>query len=345
MVEAICSEIQLQKNYLDHEPIETIYFGGGTPSLLNDFEFEMIFKVIHQNFIVDPNAEITIEANPEDLTIDKVNSLKKMGANRLSIGIQSFDDRILKFLNRSHNSVQALKSMDLARSVGFQNISVDLIYAIPGRDSNSLRKEIVQLINLHPDHISAYSLTIEEKTVFGKWLGQNKFLATHEDVNAEQFEIIMDSLVDAGYMQYEISNYATPGYISKHNSNYWKQKKYLGVGPGAHSYSSKSRQANVSNNHAYLKSLGQQLIPAQKEILTRENQINEYLMTSVRTSWGCDLNYLLTNHRYDLASLQKDYINNCFESGLMVLNDQTITLTRKGKMLADKISSDLFLIP
>jgi len=342
--EAIGDELALQKNYLSSETVETIYFGGGTPSLLEAHDLENIFQSVYKHFSVAPSAEITLEANPDDLTHEKLQLLKTFGANRLSVGVQSFDSTVLKFLNRSHNSLQAEIAIENARNAGFININVDLIYAIPARDSNSLASDIQKLLSLSPEHISAYSLTVEEKTALGKWHAAKKFTPAPDEENASQFEIIADTLLKAGFEHYEISNYAKSGFISQHNSNYWKQKKYLGVGPSAHSFNGRDRQANVSNNYTYLKSIRSQAIPATAEKLSREDHINEYLMTSLRTQWGCSFTYLLHNHQYDLFRSQHAYIKTCIDDGLMITEGDTIFLTRTGKMHADKITSDLFLI-
>ncbi len=264
--------------------------------------------------------------------------------NRLSIGVQSLDNEVLKFLNRSHDSIQAIKSIETARKMGFSNINVDLIYAIPGREISLLQKDIDQLLSLEPEHISAYSLTIEEKTVFGNWAARGRFIPETEGENAHQFELVMDKLGQAGFEQYEISNYALAGFQSQHNSSYWKQKKYLGIGPSAHSFNGQQRQANVSNNPLYIKLLRAGEIPATIETLSREDQINEYLMTALRTVWGCDMDHLKSSFDYDLLKNQEVYIHRATENGLMIRNGNVISLTRAGKMLADKIASDLFLV-
>jgi oxygen-independent coproporphyrinogen-3 oxidase len=344
MCRAIGQELELQKDYLLQEPIETIYLGGGTPSLLGELELAWIFQFIHKNYSIARDSEITMEINPDDLTEEKLPMLKNIGINRLSIGVQSFDDSTLKFLNRSHNAWQAEKCIRLARQAGFNNISIDLIYAIPDRDASSLISDAKRLLSLSPEHISAYSLTVEEKTVFGKWVSTKKFIPSTDEENAKQFELLMEVFTSAGYDHYEISNYARPGFISRHNSNYWRQKKYLGVGPSAHSFDGTSRQANISNNHLYLKSIGEKKIPAVKEMLRREERINEYLMTSLRTSWGCDFSYLQQQFQYDLANDQAVYIRKVINEGLMETKENILHLTRTGKMHADKISSDLFLI-
>ena len=328
---AIAREINLQRDYLEGETIETIYFGGGTPSIISEADWVEIFNSISNNFKVEPQAEITVEANPEDLSIEKLKFLRSLGVNRLSVGIQSFDESTLKLLNRSHSAVQAEQSILLARECGFKNISVDLIYAIPNRKEDLLTRDLHKLLMLDVEHLSAYSLTIEEKTVFGKQAVQRKFLPVTDEINARQFELIMKILTDAGYDHYEISNYAKPGYISKHNSNYWRQKKYLGVGPSAHSFDGNSRQSNVPNNNTYVKSLASGTIPALKEILSRENQINEYIMTSLRTSWGCDLSFIKETFHYDLITHQQKSIRSYLDSGLMFLSANTLKLTNLGK--------------
>ncbi len=341
---AIAHEIDLQKEYLHNEGLDTIYFGGGTPSLLHAQELKLIFSSIRKNFHVSPEAEITVEANPDDITPEKIKILKTLGANRLSIGIQSFDDRTLKFINRSHNGYQAERAITVAKEGGFDNISLDLIYAIPGRNHLSLQLDLKKMLNYLPVHISAYSLTVEEKTVFGSRLSSQRFTPTDDEENAHQFELISNTLSNTGYEHYEISNYARPGFISQHNSNYWKKKKYLGVGPSAHSFDGNCRQANVSNNHTYVNSIRNQIVPATKERLSRENHINEYLMTSLRTIWGCDLMYLMDNFQFDLLKRHFTHINSCIDNGLMILTDRTLLLTRTGKLHADKITSDLFLV-
>ncbi len=343
LVNALVKEIGLQANYLQREVINTIYFGGGTPSLLQANEIEVLLNQIHSHHVINPKAEITLEANPDDLSKAKINELYALGINRLSIGIQSFDDSILKFFNRAHNSEEAIQCINDAREVGFQNLSLDLIYAVPGQDHNQWIKNIQKAIQLGPEHISSYTLTIEEKTAFGKWAKAGKLKGVEEKFAAEEFELLMDHLGKAGYEHYEISNFCKPGYQSKHNSNYWKQSKYLGIGPSAHSYDGDSRQFNVSNNGLYQKSLNENKVPFEIEVLSRENKINEYIFTTLRTSWGCQLSYLKESLDYDLVLNQSGYLHDLTKQGLINLNEETIILTRKGKFVADQIALDLFL--
>lgn len=344
LCDAIVDELMLQKNYLGNEPVETVYFGGGTPSVIALSSIEKILEVILKIFTTNSGLEVTLEANPEDLTSNNLMGFHSMGINRLSIGVQSFDDSTLRFLNRSHDGSQARTSIENARKTGFKNLNVDLIYAIPGRDREKLNRDLTHFTELEPEHISAYSLTIESKTVFGKWAKDNKFHMVTDEENATQFEMVLEELSNAGYDQYEVSNYAQPGFLSIHNTNYWRQKNYLGVGPSAHSYNGESRQANVSNNNTYVKAIQAGSIPATIERLTQENRINEYLMTSLRTKWGCDLNYLKLRFNYDLLKDQTSTIDLAIKNGLMHLNGAVLHLTRRGKMHADKLSSDLFLI-
>ena len=341
LVNALCMEIEMQKNYLERETIDSIYLGGGTPSLLSSHHLQGLFDVVNKNFITN-NPEVTLEANPDDLTKENLAALKAVGINRLSIGIQSFDDEILKFLNRTHSSNDAFLCLERAREAGFDNINIDLIYAIPGQDSDLLKNNIKKAVAIAPEHISAYSLTIEERTVFGKQMKKGIFAIEPEEVAASQMEILMNDLSTVGYDQYEISNFCKPGFYSRHNSSYWQQKKYLGIGPSAHSYNGLSRQSNISNNSLYVKSITQGKIPCQVEVLTTANRINEYLFTTLRTVWGCDLKYLLKQFSYDLLKENQQALDTLLNHELVVITNDILMLTQKGKLLADKIASDLF---
>ena len=341
---AMMREIEIQKSYLKDNLIETIYFGGGTPSILSAKQLADFLNTIRVAFQVSANAEITVEANPDDLTEEKLFQLKEAGINRLSIGIQTFDDYVLRFLNRAHDKNAAIQCMDDARKAGFKNISIDLIYAIPGQDNDMWLKNIGQAIALNPEHISSYSLTIEEKTVFGKWSATGKLKPVIDDVAAQQLEILVEQLERAGFDQYEVSNFGKPGFYSAHNSSYWKQQPYLGIGPSAHSYNGSSRQYNISNNHIYLRTLNEGKIPCEIEVLTLEDQVNEYLLTTLRTSWGTDLAKLKTDYQYDLRADHHEYLDKLLSQRLADINNDVFRLTRAGKLLADKIASDLFLI-
>lgn len=343
MVEALKKELQQQQHFLRGESVNTIYFGGGTPSLLSQEELSSLLLTLKELFPVDAKAEITLEANPDDLTEKYLTQLKQVGINRLSIGIQTFHNDLLTFMNRAHDAETAVQIFGYARAAGFDNISIDLIYAIPGQDNDRWQQDIEQALLLKPEHISCYSLTIEAKTVFGKWSSVGKLKIVEDDLAAHQFEMLMHALGKAGYEHYEISNFAQPGFQSRHNSSYWKQENYLGIGPSAHSYNGVTRQFNISNNHLYLKAIAQNVVPAQKETLTAEDKINEYILTTLRTQWGTDLAYLKQNHNHNILENNSAYIQQIIAQGMALLNRDVLVLTRKGKLVADKIAADLFV--
>jgi oxygen-independent coproporphyrinogen-3 oxidase len=342
MVGAFARELELQKSYWGGESIETLYFGGGTPSLLSVAEIEMLLHAVTQHFTLVPSAEITLEANPDDLDAEKLLALRAAGINRLSIGIQSFDDEVLHFLHRAHSASAAQQCLEQARAAGFTNISLDLIYAIPGQPEETWRKNILHALSFAPEHISSYSLTIEEKTAFGKWAAAGKLTAVEDDLAAAQLEMLVEMLDAAGYEQYEVSNFARPGYYSRHNSSYWQQKKYLGIGPSAHSYDGKSRQYNVASNHMYLRALQAGNIPCTREELTPADVVNDYLLTTLRTSWGANLRTLRQEFHYDVQALHGPYLDTLCAEHLAIVSGDFLQLTRRGKMLADKIAADLF---
>lgn len=342
MVAAIGKELLLQQNYLDGEIVNTIYFGGGTPSLLSEQQLSHLMNKIHQLFMISSLPEVTLEANPDDLNEDNIQRLRSCGINRLSIGVQSFDQEILTMLNRAHNSSQAEECLLNAKDAGF-NMSLDLIYGIPGRSNDLWRRDLKKAIDHTPEHISAYSLTIEPKTVFGRKAAKNEFPKVDEELAATQFEIMVETLTGQGYEQYEVSNFCKPGYRSQHNSAYWRQEKYLGVGPSAHSYDGTSRQFNVSSNGRYLKAIENGTVPFEREILRRNDKINEYLLTTLRTSWGADLEKLRSDYQFDLLEEHKQYIQALLEHEKAMITGSHLILTNNGKLLADKISSDLFI--
>lgn len=344
IIAAIAEELVWQSSYTGTETIKTIYFGGGTPSLLSEEDINTLLDAIRKNYRLEKHPEITLEANPDDLSASRLEMLRATGINRLSIGIQSFDDQILRFLNRAHDAVAAQACVMDAREAGFDNISVDLIYAIPGQNEGAWRANIQQALALAPEHISSYSLTIEEKTAFGKWSAAGKLKPVEDEAAAAQLEMLVDLLEHSGYEQYEVSNFARAGFQSRHNSSYWKQEPYIGVGPSAHSYNGVSRQYNVPNNHAYLQAIRQQRIPFTREVLTLEDKINDFLLTTLRTAWGTSLRELRTQFGYDLLAVHKDYLENLIAQKLAYLDRDTLILTRRGKLLADKIASDLFLL-
>jgi oxygen-independent coproporphyrinogen-3 oxidase len=340
---AMAKEITMQKDYLGDESIDTIYFGGGTPSLLSKEEISLLLTTAANQFNISPVAEITLEANPDDLNKQKLEELRLVGVNRLSIGIQSFRDDILTFFNRAHNSAEARQSIEHARSAGFNNISIDLIYGVPGQDHTVWQAGLTEALGFNPEHISAYSLTIEDRTVFGKWKSVNKLTPMEDESVAEQFEMLMDTLGRRGYDHYEISNFSLPGFHSRHNSSYWNRTKYLGIGPSAHSYDGVSRQFNLANNASYVRRIESGEIPSEREVLTTADKTNEYFLISLRTSAGCDLDFMSKEYGFKFSDRQKRYLDDLVKLDKMVADGTHLKLTNKGKLLADKIAADLFV--
>lgn len=343
LVEALCKEIDLQRYYLKDEEISTIYFGGGTPSLLAEAELSELLDKVYSTFSVSTNAEITLEANPDDLNKAKLTELKKAGVNRLSIGIQSFDNKVLTFLNRAHNGSEAENCIQLAREIGFDNISIDLIYAIPERTDKLWIEDMEKALSYEPQHISTYSLTIEPNTVFGRRLSKGIFDEPSEETAARQFEIMTSVLKNSGFEQYEVSNFCLPGFESKHNSSYWRGAAYLGIGPSAHSFDQKNRQYNISHNKKYLDSiLLESKIPAVLDKLGRAEHINDYLLTTLRTKWGADISYLVEQFGYNILESHSVYIDQLIAYNKAYIDDNHLILTEEGLLLADHISSSLF---
>jgi len=336
-------ELELQQDYLGHAPLETIYFGGGTPSLLNESELDALINAVHKHFSLVPNPEVTLEANPDDINAQMLKHFSSAGINRLSVGIQSFHDSILNYMNRAHISAGAYRAIDQIREAGFSNLSLDLIFAVPGQTEDMWRDDIHTALKINPEHISCYSLTIEEKTVFGHWQKKGQLKPVEEKTAAQFLLTLSNQLIEHGFEHYEVSNFSKPGLQARHNSNYWAGKPYLGIGPSAHSYNIDSRQYNLANNHLYVKSILAGTVPAEKEILTRENKINEYLLTRLRTAMGANIQFLKKNFDYDLSTLHRDYLNHLQQQSLARIEGDTITLTQRGFLVADTISSDLFV--
>lgn len=342
MVAAICKEAALRKDYLQ-EKINTIYLGGGTPSLLSIQYLEQIFNAIKNNYTIAEDAEITLETNPDDINNETLRDWKSIGINRLSIGIQSFFEEDLEWMNRAHNATQAEKCITLAQENGFYNLTIDLIYGGPTLSDEHWKHNINKAIQLNIPHISCYALTVEPDTALDKMIEQHKKENVDTDNQARHFKILVKTLSDAGYEQYEISNFSKPGHRSKHNSAYWQQKKYIGLGPSAHSFNAAERSWNISNNALYIKSIEQNTLPQETEILTQNQRINEYIMTSLRTSEGLSLNYIQTIADEETANgiKQKAEIFVTQQKALFINNK--IILTDEGKLFADGIASDLFL--
>jgi oxygen-independent coproporphyrinogen-3 oxidase len=344
MVNAICKEIALRQNYLQDKNLQSIYFGGGTPSLLNQKQLLQIFETIEKHFTIHPNAEITLEANPDDLSEEKLSELKHTPINRLSIGVQSFFDDDLKWMNRAHNVNEAENAIAMAKQKGFENITIDLIYGTPGLSNENWLHNIQKALALGVNHISSYALTVEPKTALATMIEKGKYADTNEEKAAEQFDILVNTLTANGFVHYEISNFAKPEFFAKHNSNYWKGKHYIGIGPSAHSFNTISRSWNVANNQKYLNAIAINELEITDEILTVNNQINEYIMTGLRTIWGCDLNFIaLQFGETEKQRLIKEAAK-FIDQDLLEINNNILLTTAKGKFLADGIAADLFLV-
>jgi len=325
------------------EIIETIYFGGGTPSLLSEDEIYSILSEINKNYPVVSDPEITLEANPDDINSENLLTWKNAGINRLSIGIQSFIERDLKWMNRAHDAKQALNSIELSRQAGFENFSIDLIFGTPRLTDEEWKKNVQKAIDLQIPHLSSYALTVEPKTALQKMIELKKKENVNNDVQARQFLMLMDMMRKAGYEHYEISNFAKPGFRSRHNSSYWQAKKYIGVGPSAHSFNGVTRSWNVANNISYIKSLQQNTIPSEKEILSQSEKINEYVMTSLRTIEGMDLNFVEAKFSAKERKRIEKILHTKIENNNFFEENDRIILTDEGKLFADKIAMELFL--
>jgi oxygen-independent coproporphyrinogen-3 oxidase len=344
LLQAMHRELQSRRNYLEGETVETIYFGGGTPSLLATDDLKRLLDAIHGYFPVASNAEITLEANPDDLTYHKIIELARTPVNRLSIGIQSFRDQDLQWMNRAHSSSQADFSVKCAQDRGFENITIDLIYSIPRLSDRDWMENIRKAVDLQIQHISAYSLTIEPQTAFGHQLAKQELQPVDDETGSKQFITLVQELARSGFQQYEVSNFCKPGMESKHNSAYWLGKKYLGIGPSAHSFNGTSRQWNVSNNPRYAKGWMTGVPELETEMLDNRTRINEYLMTRLRTAWGVDLESLQNTYGIDLWQLEKSRFEELIGDGLMHKDNHIITLTTQGLLRADRIASELFIL-
>lgn len=348
LVNALCKELLLRKGELNGT-VETIYFGGGTPSLLSSEELQQIFETIYSNFKVSENPEITLEANPDDLTAARINELSNSrlpagaGINRLSIGIQSFFEADLQLMNRAHNASEALESIKNAKQF-FKNISIDLIYGIPGMGLARWKQNLDTALNLQVPHLSCYALTVEPRTALKKFIETGKVQPVDEEVAKQHYELLLSKTERAGYENYEFSNFGKPGYHSRNNTAYWEGKPYLGIGPSAHSFDGKSRSWNVANNTKYIKSLEASILPSEAEILSKTDRYNEYIMTALRTAKGVSLLKLEADFGPDFLKYFLEQAQPHLKSGLLELGNGTFRISRKGKFLGDGIASDLFMV-
>lgn len=342
MVNSLCAEMEIRAKAWEHEQFETIYFGGGTPSVLTSPQLDQLISQVKAHYKLSSSVEITMECNPDDCSLENLSSWKKLGVNRLSIGIQSFNDEQLKWMNRSHKAADSLNAVQNAKQVGFDELSLDLMYGLPNMSLKEWKGQLLQIIELNPEHVSAYCLTVEQKTVLSKWVKEGKLTVSNNDQQSEQFELLVSTLKEAGYEQYEISNFARNGHYSKHNTSYWKGSKYLGIGPSAHGYNRVERYWNQANNKAYMMELKKGELPETIETLTSFDLFNENLMIGLRTKWGVSKRLLfeLISPNEEWFQIVKDYE----DKKLVIQTEEQILLTPAGRLLADAIASDLFII-
>jgi oxygen-independent coproporphyrinogen-3 oxidase len=343
MILALANEIKMRKNEFENEIVETIYFGGGTPSILQIADLRFLIDEVFKNYSVIENPEITLEANPDDLTEDRIIELSKTKINRLSIGIQSFFENDLKLMNRAHNAEEAKKCLETATKY-FDNISLDMIYGIPGMTNEIWKKNIEIALSFGIPHISSYALTVEPKTALHKLIQTGKIEKPNDEMAQEHFSILVEMLEANDFIHYELSNFAKENYFSKNNSSYWLGKKYIGIGPSAHSYNGISRSWNVSNNLLYIKAIQENQLPNEEETLTITDQYNEYIMTGLRTIWGVSLDKIKTEFgitylNYLMIQVQKFLIDD-----LVFIENNVLKPTKKGKFLTDGIASDMFML-
>ncbi len=339
-------EIAMQRDYLQDAEIETIYFGGGTPSLLSADDINRLFDAIHTNFTVGQLKECTLEANPDDLDERYLYSLKGTPVSRFSIGIQSFREQDLLYMKRAHNAQQADRAIKAAQDIGFEKLSIDLIYGVPGMDDASWLQNLAQVKALQIPHFSAYALTVEERTALHHAIAHKKAAPVDAAQSAAQFEILMETAPGMGYEHYEISNLAIPGQYAIHNTNYWRGLPYLGIGPSAHSFDGSTRRRwNVANNAVYTKAILQDhQLAYEEEVLSPFERLNEYIMTSLRTQWGCSLAYI-TQHWDATTATQVEKSSHLFQEKKWVIPEgDKLLLTNKGKLFADRIAGEMFVV-
>ena len=343
LISCLVKELEIRKGELKDETIDTIYFGGGTPSLLSVEEIELLMKSIYENYRVSANPEITLEANPDDLTDAKIFELAESPINRLSIGIQSFFEDDLKLMNRAHNSDEA-KSCLSAAIGSFDNITVDLIYGIPNMSVKKWKKNLQTVFDFGIHHISSYALTVEPNTALDSFIKNGKYPPLDEALAKHHFDVLVEETQKNGFVHYEISNFGKPNYFSQHNTSYWLGKKYLGIGPSAHSFSKTHRSWNVSNNTKYIKSILENKLPNEVEELSKNDQFNEYIMTGLRTIWGVSLAEVELEFGIDYKNKLLVSTENFIIQELLEIDNYVLKTTKKGKFLADGIASDLFIL-
>ncbi|SEF93349.1 oxygen-independent coproporphyrinogen-3 oxidase [Algoriphagus boritolerans DSM 17298 = JCM 18970] len=332
----------MRKDYLKNQAVETVYFGGGTPSLLSERQLHFLMEKVRKLFPSDWK-EVTLEANPDDLSEENLSMWKELGVDRLSLGIQSFQEEVLQFYNRAHTAIEAMEAIAKSRNAGFKKFSIDLIYGFPKDNHAIWEKDLGEAIRQDPGHISAYSLTIEPKTALGKWTEKGSFRPAEEDFVAEQFEWLQAETEKAGYIQYEISNFGKPNEFALHNTNYWKGVPYLGVGPSAHSFDGKNRGQNPASNPKYLKAINTNKIIFEVESLTLEEQVNDRILTGLRTVWGLTPEELRQEFAIDILQSKEKEIVKLENQGWLIWDGKTLSLSKRGMLLADSIASELFI--
>jgi oxygen-independent coproporphyrinogen-3 oxidase len=343
MVLALAKEISIRKNEFSNEIVETIYFGGGTPSVLSNDEINFLIAEVYKNYNVVENPEITLEANPDDLYSERILELSKSPINRLSIGIQSFYEEDLKMMNRAHNSAEAINCLKEATKY-FDNISLDLIYGIPGMSDEMWKQNIETALSFGIPHISSYALTVEPKTALKKLIDTGKIAEPQDEVASNHFMILVETLQKNGFIHYELSNFGKENYFSKNNSAYWLGKKYIGIGPSAHSYDGEKRGWNIANNSLYLKSIQENILPIETEILSKSDRYNEYIMTGLRTIWGVSLHRIEQEFGLEYLNYLKKQVQKFLNDDLVFIESNILKPTAKGKFLTDGIASDLFYL-
>jgi len=344
MLKSIKKEIQLRKSYLKETAISSIYFGGGTPSILNKEEIESIIKTIYHHFTIDPNAEITLECNPDDLDKSMLTDLKEIGINRLSIGIQSFDDDDLQFMNRSHNAKEALDCIHFAKEAGFTNITIDLIYGLPSQSNEKWKQNLKQMLALDIQHFSAYALTIEPKTALKHLIDKKKVTPLEDKITVGHFNTLTQIATENNFIHYEISNFGKRNFYSKNNESYWLGESYIGIGPSAHSFDGKYRSWNISNNIKYINNIKLNKLPVRREKLSKNDKFNEYIMIGLRTIWGVSSKRVLNEFGKDYLSLIKEKSKKHIKSSNLFWDGEILRISNKAKFLTDGIASDLFII-
>ena len=343
MVAAICKEIILKKNRLEGQQIGSIYFGGGTPSVLPTTALQQIFATLTQHFSIAANAEITIETNPDDLNAAKISELRQLPINRFSIGTQSFFNEDLVWMNRAHNAQEATDCIKRSQDAGFENLTIDLIYGYPLLSNEKWEANIQTAIDLQVPHLSAYSLTVEPKTALAHAINKGQQQSVNEEQSAEQFLMLINTLTANGFEHYEISNYCLPGKYAVHNTNYWQGIPYLGIGPSAHGFDGYNRYINIANNATYLESIGKKQLPETIEHLSKTDQFNEYIMTALRTKWGADLTKIEKDFGKHHAALVKKEVQPYLSDGKVLLSENKVYLSNEGKLFADGIAASLFI--